>query len=62
MAPWINFNIACSHFSKEELNEPTNRHAKRQLQTKIIKLLKQRKADPNKPINQFLYDNRNIKY
>lgn len=59
---WSNYLLACSHFTEEDLNIcPTNRGTRRQLERRIAKLIKQRGKDPHTAMNQFLYNNRNLK-
>ena len=58
---YVNFLLACSHFTTEELEgTPNNRAYRRRLEQKAIKLMKLRKKDSNTNMNQFLYNNRNI--
>ena len=58
---YVNFLLACSHFTAEELEgTPVNRAYYRRLEQKAIKLMKLRKKDSNTNMNQFLYNNRNI--
>jgi len=58
---YVNFLLACSHFTTEELEgTPNNRAYRRRLEQKAIKLMKLRKKDPTTNINQFLYNNRNM--
>ena len=61
MDPWVNYLLACSHFTEEELNgTPMNRAYRRRLESKIAKLMKMRGKDKNTSLHQFLYDNRNV--
>jgi hypothetical protein len=62
MGSWMNYLLACSHFSEEELGLPCNRYGRKALERKCAKLIKARKADPHSNINQFMYNNQNIKY
>ena len=58
---YVNFLLACSHFTTEELEgTPNNRAYRRRLEQKAIKLMKLRKKDSNTNMNQFLYNNRNV--
>ena len=58
---YLNFLLACSHFTTEELEgTPVNRAYYRRLEQKAIKLMKLRKKDPTTNINQFFCNNRNI--
>ena len=55
MDTYMNFLLACSHFTKEELEMPTTKGARRRLELKMKKLMKKQKG----PINhrQFYYEN-----
>ena len=61
MEAYVNYLLACSHFTEEELEgTPINRAYRRRLETKVKKLLKKRESDKHTPIHQFLHDNKNI--
>ena len=37
--PWVNYLLACSYFTEDELQFPTNRQSRRKLELKVRKLL-----------------------
>ena len=58
---YVNFLLACSHFTTEELEgTPVNRAYYRRLEQKAIKLMNVRQKDSNTDNNQFHYNDRNI--
>jgi hypothetical protein len=57
---WINYQLACSHFSKEEIGDPKNRWERKKLEAKVKKLMKMRTAKPGQSIHQFLAENAEI--
>lgn len=60
MDAWLNYQLACSHFEKDELG-PKNRFERKQLEARVKKLMKKSKK-PGQSMNmrQFLYDNKDI--
>lgn len=52
--PYMCYMLATSHFTKEELELPSTRAARRSLELKIRKLLKKEKK--TQPTRQFLYE------
>lgn len=56
----INYMCACSHFTAEDLELPTNRATRRAMEARIQKLLKLRSKNPNENIQQFLRNNANV--
>ena len=56
----LNYMCACSHFTPEDLELPTNRATRRALEARIQKLLKIRAKNPNENIQQFLRNNASV--
>ena len=42
--PWVNYLLACSYFTEDELQFPTNRQSRRKLELKVRKLLSKHKS------------------
>ena len=53
----LNYMCACSHFTPEDLDLPTNRATRRALEARIKKLLKIRSKNPDEPMQSFLRNN-----
>ena len=51
--PWCNYLLSISYFTEEELNFPTNRSMRRNLELKVRKLMKKHKKD-DITVNEFL--------
>ena len=56
MDSYMNYLLACSHFTKEELGDPTTKGARRRLELRIKKALKKNKG-PVQNVRQFYYEN-----
>ena len=56
----INYICACSHFSAEDLELPTNRATRRALEARVKKLLKIRAKNPTETMQQFLRNNASV--
>jgi hypothetical protein len=50
----MNYLLACSHFTKEELGDPTTRTARRRLELKLRKAVKKQKGAMN--VRQFYHE------
>ena len=53
----VNYMCACSHFSAEDLELPTNRATRRALEARVKKLLKIRDKNPTETMQAFLRNN-----
>lgn len=53
MDPYINYMLACSHFTSEELGDPQTRTARKKLQQQVKKLIKKRAEHPHENIFKF---------
>lgn len=56
MDAYMNYLLACSHFTKEELGDPTTKGARRRLELRMKKVLKKNKG-PVQNVKQFYYEN-----
>jgi hypothetical protein len=57
MDSWMNYLLACSHFTKEELGDPVGKGARRRLELRIKKAMKKNKG-PVQNYRQFYYENK----
>lgn len=57
MDSWMNYLLACSHFTKEELGDPIGKGARRRLELRIKKAVKKNKG-PVQNYRQFYYENK----
>ena len=55
MDPYMNYMIACSHFTPEELGHPATKNARRRLQLKMRKLLAKKKDSDG--LHRFMQEN-----
>ena len=56
----LNYMCACSHFSAEDLELPTNRSTRRSLEKRIERLIKLRAKNPTETMQAFLRNNASI--
>ena len=54
---WVNYLLACSHFTEYELGLPTSKKMRNKLENKIQQLIRKRKKNPHENINSFYRKN-----
>ena len=60
MDAWLNFQLALSMFTKEELDGPMNRNGRKKLEQAVKKLIAKRSKKPMQEMNQFMFENQGL--
>jgi hypothetical protein len=58
MDHWLNYLLACNHFTKEEIGGPQHRQARKRLEAAVKKLMKGKAQKPGMNMHQYLYENK----